>query len=221
MAMRMRLLSLIGVAACGLGWPGAVSACDCMPPLPAAKALGKAAAVFEADVTIEQDQAKVEGVTHGPGGTTKIRSITPGATRVRLRVLRAWKGARPGELLTITREAGMVSDCDYPFQHGTRLLVYAARSADGALSVSAPHCDRTRPSAAAGAELAELDRLAPRVTASAPVPRASPPAPPPPATSPPTRTRGCSTCTATGGAPSTGALLLAALVACAWLASRR
>jgi hypothetical protein len=221
MAMaRVGLLSLFGVAACWIAC-GAAGACDCMPPLPPAKALARAAAVFEADVTIEHDQAKVEGVTHGPGGTTKIRSITAGATHIRLRVLRAWKGARPGEVVTITREAGTVSDCDYPFQQGTRLLVYAVRAAGGSLSVSAPHCDRTRPSASAGAEIAELDRLAPRVTASAPVPPASPPPQPPPATAPPARGGGCGASAAAGGAPSTGALLLAALVACTWLARRR
>jgi hypothetical protein len=217
--LRIGLLSSIGVVACWLGWPGAAGACDCMPPLPPAKALARAAAVFEADVSLEQDQPKVEGVTRDPSGTTKIRSITPGATRVRLRVLRAWKGARPGEVVTITREAGTISDCDYPFQHRTRLLVYATRSADGSLSVSAPHCDRTRPSASAAAEIAELDRLAPRPPASAPV--TSPPAQPRPATAPPASGRGCGTCAAAGGASSPGALLLAALVACAWMLRRR
>jgi hypothetical protein len=222
--LRIGLQSSIGVVVCWLGWPGAAGACDCMPPLPPAKALARAAAVFEADVSLEQAQPKVEGVTREASGATKIRSITPGATRVRLRVLRAWKGAQPGEVVTITREAGTISDCDYPFQHGTRLLVYATRSTDGSLSVSAPHCDRTRPSASAGTEIAELDRLAPRAPASAPGPLASPPTKPQarPATAPPppASDRG-GACTAAGGAESTGTLLLAALVACAWMLRRR
>lgn len=126
------------VAALALAsFPARSDACSCIDP-------GSVSAGFDASGSVLE--GKVLSVQHQPAA----HRIT-----TRLEVLQRWKGA-PGKTVdVVTADQG--SMCGFEFQRGTRYVIFA-REATSPLSVSI--CSLSKASAAAAADIAELNRLA-------------------------------------------------------------
>ena len=146
---------------------GSATACSCV----------ESGGVSEAaDGFGQRFEGKVTRLRHEP----KRHRIT-----ARVEVLRRWKGGPEKSVDVVTIDEGSL--CGFGFERGKAYLLFTPE-AQGPLSVSL--CSRSKPSEAAAADFAELDRLAapgnntpapaPSAApeASAAVPAAAPPTPP-------------------------------------------
>lgn len=113
-------------------WSSAAAACSCAKTPSIEEAFTASAVVFLGRVVAVERE--------GP------------RLRARLAVETRWKGS-VGDTVRVDHD----TMCGYEFEEGTRVLVYAAETADP-LTVSL--CSRTRLAAAAGADLAKLDSVA-------------------------------------------------------------
>lgn len=105
-------------------------ACSCVQPRPPAQALEESAAVFTGRVV------DVEPVVSG--------------SNVQFSVDRAWKGVSSTSVKITTSQIG--GACGYPFDEGTKYVVYA----HGSESLETSICTRTQPVADAYEDLAYL-----------------------------------------------------------------
>jgi hypothetical protein len=202
MLRRARALGLTGaavVAALACLAPARARACSCMSQTPA-DALAQAAAVFEGRVR-EVAPAQPEGEM-------------PRQLRVRLQVVRSFKGSGTAEELVVTTAADSAA-CGYGFELDRSYLVYALAQRDG-LDVSL--CGRTQPIEEADEDLRLLGIGATPVNPGTPPPLAEEDKA---KTEPPAR-GGCASCSA--GAATAGGLgstLLPLALALAVLTCRR
>jgi hypothetical protein len=135
-------------------------ACSCVESAGVSEDLTAAGSVFE---------GKVVSLRHEP----KHHQLT-----ARVQVLRRWKGPAQPNVDVVTVDQGSL--CGFGFERGKSYLLYTPE-AEGTLSVSL--CSRSKPSEAAAADFAELDRLAASgQPASAPPALSTSPEPAPPAT---------------------------------------
>lgn len=134
-------------------------ACSCRPPVSPAAARDAADAVFEG-----RAGTPVVAKTAGPG-------LSPTGMSVPFTVLRAVKGVKAGEKLTIAT-SGSTATCGYPFAAGETYLVYAYRDKNGSLGTGL--CSRTRKSADAADDFAAFAAPATTAPAASAEPAASP-----------------------------------------------
>ena len=81
-------------------------------------------------------------------------------SRLRVKVEKVWKGDVGDQIILITHnwndgDAGSLDSCAYPFEVGTKYLIYADKVRD---ELVASKCSRTRPANEAERDLNELDR---------------------------------------------------------------
>lgn len=119
----------------------AVVACECYGPGTAEEALQISTAVFAAEV-----------VAIEPIGEST-------SSMVEFRVLAAWKGVESPTIFAVTKDWGL---CGYPFDVGSKYLVYAQTNGDGLI---VDNCHRTYPlvvssefEAQARSDMSELGR---------------------------------------------------------------
>ena len=122
-------------------------ACSCAPPPAPLVALGEADAVFSGTVVARRAPGRPR-----PGGTWS--SMDP--MEYTIAVLEAWKGELADTVAV--RTARLSASCGYPFEVGTRYLIYARTRADtGCLRTNL--CTRTKPLKYADEDVAELNSL--------------------------------------------------------------
>lgn len=85
-------------------------------------------------------------------------------SRLRVKVVKVWKGEVGDQIILITHnwndgDVGSIDSCAYPFEVGTRYLIYADK-VRGELVAS--KCSRTQPVKEAERDLNELDRAGPK-----------------------------------------------------------
>jgi hypothetical protein len=144
---RRRAVLAVGAGVAALVARGGLAlACDCAPERPLEEAFESADVVAEVAVTLPPGSQE----THGSR-----------ARRIRLRVVRVWKGAQPGDELIIDRQTE--SSCTYFFEDEQPQLLYLKR-VPGGVTVAGEECGRSRPIASAADEVAALGGVAtPRV----------------------------------------------------------
>ncbi len=142
-ALALFCLALLVDSSC----PPVARACSCAPPPAPLVALGDADAVFSGTVVARRDvnQPRVDGL---------IGSMDP--VEYTIAVLEVWKGELADTVAVRTARLSM--SCGYPFEIGTRYLIYARTRADtGCLRTNL--CTRTRPLKYTDEDVAELNSL--------------------------------------------------------------
>ena len=142
-ALAMLCLALLVGSSC----PPVARACSCAPPPAPLVALGEADAVFSGTVVARRDASK-------PRADGMVGSMDP--VEYTIAVLEVWKGELADTVAV--RTARSSASCGYPFEVGTRYLIYARTRTDtGCLRTNL--CTRTRPLKCADEDIAELNSL--------------------------------------------------------------
>ena len=142
---------VLAVVALGVG--GRVEACSCPPPPEPAIAFKLSDAVFLAKVveiraihdTITVDSARAARLYHNNpkyfvGGDVRAGRMARIHRQAILKVQKAWKGVRRGEMVTMIGGSG--PDCGVAFGKHLRWLIYAHRDPSGQLGTNM--CTRSK-----------------------------------------------------------------------------